>query len=414
MISSGTLTNSGKIITEAPVRRNRTLQGNITNTGTLSIKTNTAYNGAGDTLTNEGALNIAEGVTFTATGAVTVTNGSGGSIFAPGSALFSQSGGTFNEGAGEMIGTEPVVLDDLALNYGGTSTEHGAGRIGLRGTSTLSGNVKAHEILALESTCSEHAVVTAMASFLNAGKIELTNGDSCTNNATLNMKGGTLTNTNTLVAAKPRGGARALEGNLVNSGTVVLAAGETLQVSGTFTQEPAGSLKTRISSASSFGSMSVAGTATVAGTLIVFQVSPFKASLGQTYNILTSSSLTGTFAATTGDQVNSTGLYYQPTYSATGVTLLVTQATLVLSNAEGAPGSTVTLSGSGYLPGDTITPTFTDHKGVSTVFPSVTTNGSGEFSTEITIPASAAPGKGTIKTTSTRTNVNVSDAFKVT
>jgi hypothetical protein len=412
-VSLGTLTNSGKIVTEVPAGGTRTIQGNLTNTGTLSIKSNTAYNGTGAILTNKGAINIAEGTQLAVTGGGVVTNGSG-QIFAPGSASFSQSGGTFNEDAGETIGTEPVILDDLTLNYGGTSTEHGSGRIGLRGTSTLSGTVRSHEILAIESTCSENAVTSAAASFTNSGKIELTNGDGCGNNATLNMKGGTLTNTGTLNAAKPHGGTRAFEGSLTNSGTVVIAAGVTLQVSGNFTQQSTGNFKTRIASASSFGSMSVKGTATIAGTLLMLEVSPFKASAGQQYAILSGSSLTGTFATETGDQVNSTGLYYQPTYSATGVTLVVTQATLVASSTEGAPGSIVTLSGSGYLPGDTITPTFTDHSGVKTTFPSTTTNGSGEFSTEITIPTTAALHGGTIEITSTDTGVHISSPFKVT
>ncbi len=55
---------------------------------------------------------------------------------------------------------------------------------------------------------------------------------------------------------------------------------------------------------------------------------------------------------------------------ATGATLLVAQATLVASATNGPPGSAVTLSGSGYLPGDTITLTFTDNKGVVTTYPS--------------------------------------------
>ncbi len=412
-MSTGTLTNSGKIITEPAIGGTRTIQGNLTNTGTLSIKANTAYNSTGAELTNKGAINIAEGTQLAVSDGGVVTNGSG-QIFAPGSASFSQSGGTFNEDAGETIGTEPVILDDLTLNYGGTSTEHGSGRIGLRGTSTLSGTVRSHEILAIESTCSENAVTSAVASFTNSGKIELTNGDGCANNATLNMKGGTLTNTGTLNAAKPHGGTRAFEGSLTNSGTVVIAAGVTLQVSGNFTQQSAGNFKTRIASASSFGSMSVKGTATIDGTLIMLEVSPFKASAGQKYAILSGASLTGTFAKETGDQVNTTGLYYQPTYSATGVTLAVTQATLMLSNAEGVPGSTVTLSGSGYLPGDTITPAFTDHSGVKTTFPSATANGSGEFSTEITIPTTAALHGGTIEITSTDTSVRISSPFKVT
>jgi hypothetical protein len=44
----------------------------------------------------------------------------------------------------------------------------------------------------------------------------------------------------------------------------------------------------------------------------------------------------------------------------------------------------------------------------------VTTNGSGEFSTEITIPASAALGAGTISVKSTRTEVIINKTFTVT
>jgi hypothetical protein len=411
----GTLTNSGKIITELASGGSRTLQGNLMNTGTLTIKANTTYNGLDALLTNVGVINIAEGTEMSVSNGGSVTNGSNGNIFAPGSAVFVQTGGTFTEGAGKTSGTEPVILDDLTLDYTGTSAEHGSGRIALRGTSTLSGDVRAAEGLAIESTCSENAVVSATASFFNAGKIELTNGDGCGNGATLNLKGATLTNTGTLNVANPHGGTRAIQGNLINDGTLLLAAGETLQLSGNYTQGSTGSVKTLIASESSFGSVSVTGSAALAGTLILRQISPFKASLGSRFTIVSAISLTGKFATETEDQVNSTGLYYQPTYSGTAATLVVTQATLVLSTASGAPGSKVTLSGSGYLPGDTITPTFTDKNGVSTVLPAVTTNGSGEFSTEVTIPETAAVGGGAIiKVVSTITGVHISDPFKVT
>jgi hypothetical protein len=412
-ISAGTLTNAGKIITEPGTGGTRTIQGDLTNTGTLSIKTNTAYNETGALLTNEGALNITEGTQLTVTGGGTVTNGSGGTIFAPGTAVLSQSGGTFIESAGKTIGTVPAVLDDATLNYTGTSSEHGSGPIALRGTSSFSGTVRSGETLMLQSTCSENVVATAAGSFNNNGTLELTNGDGCGNNVTLNLKGGTLTNNGTLNVEEPHGGTRLIQGNVTNAAVVGLGAGVALQLSGNYIQASSGRLKTFIASSSSFGAMSVSGAATIAGTLILRQGS-FKASLGQKYAILSGTSLTGTFATVSEDQVNATGLYYQPTYSTTGVALLVTQATLVPSGVEGAAGSTVTLSGSGYLPGDRITPTFTDHSGVKTVFPSVTTNGSGEYSTEITIPPTAALGKGTITVTSTATGVHISATYKVT
>jgi hypothetical protein len=74
----------------------------------------------------------------------------------------------------------------------------------------------------------------------------------------------------------------------------------------------------------------------------------------------------------------------------------------------------VTVTGTGYVPGDTITPVFIDHSGVETAFPSVTANGGGEYSTEITIPASAVAGYGKIKVTSALTGVHISDSFDVT
>jgi hypothetical protein len=205
-----------------------------------------------------------------------------------------------------------------------------------------------------------------------------------------------------------------IEGALVNNHTLSISAGVTLQVTGSYTQASGASFKPYISSESQFGAMSVGGAATIAGTLTLVPLASFKASLGQTYQILKAASLAGKFAVETGDRINSAGLYYKPTYSASAVTLLVSQATLSLSAKSGLPGSAMTLKGSGYLPGDTITPIFIDHGGVQTTLPSVTTNESGEYTAEITIPESAALGGGTIKTLSTQTGLQLSASFKVT
>jgi fibronectin-binding autotransporter adhesin len=410
-VSSGTLTNTGKIITEPGVGGARTLAGNLTNKGTITIKANTTYNGAGAKLINEGPINIASGVLLTVTGSPTVTNAAGGVIGASGSGAYFQTGGTFNEGLGATTGLEPVVLDDLTLN----ETEHGSGPIALRGTSTLTGDVRSGQELTLESTCGEHATITAAGSFFSFGTIEFTNAEGCGNNVTLNLKGGTFTNGATLSIDNPHGGVRQIEGNVINNSVVSLAAGETLKVTGNYTQGAAGRLKTFLASSSSFGALSVSGTATLAGDLVVRQTPPFKGSLGESFPILSGATVTGTFAAAViEDQINFAGLYYKPTYSSTGMTLVVTQATLVLSAKSGAPGSTVTLTGSGYLPGDQVTPTFTDHKGTVTTLPTATVNASGELSEEVTIPAAAALGTGTFKATTAQTGLRITDGFNVT
>jgi hypothetical protein len=411
VVSSGTLTNSGKILTQPVHGGTRTLQGNITNTGTITLNATTTDPATSPILLNEGAIDVANGVTFSLSDTPTITNGSGGVIASAGTGALVQTTGTFNQGLGTTTGNVPVILDDLTLNY----VEHGSGRLGLRGASTLSGTIRSGETLVLESTCSEHAIVSTAGSFENKGTLELTNGDGCGNNAILNLKGGTLTNTSSgaLNIDNPHGGVREIEGNLVNNAPLGIAAGATLQVTGSYTQSSVGRLKTFIASASSYGVLSVTGAATIAGTLVLRPAVSFKGSLGQTYPILTSASLTGTFTAVSEDQIKYTGIYYKPTYSTTGVTLLVAQATQALAPKSGLPGASVTVSGSGYLPGDTITPVFADSKGTKTTYSAVTVNSSGEFSTEITIPPTAALGVGTITTTGTVTGVHIAGSFQV-
>jgi fibronectin-binding autotransporter adhesin len=408
--SAGTLTNGGKIITEPGHGGARSLQGNLTNTGTLIFNTNTSGLSSGAMLLNEGTIDIATGVAFSIAGTATVTNGPGGLIAATGTGALVQTGGTFNQGLGAATGGEPIVLDDLTLNY----TEHGSGSIALRGASTLGpGNIKVGEVLSIQSTCSEHAVVTAGASFTNNGTIELTNADGCANNATLNLKEATLTNTGTIEVDNPHGGVRAVDGDLTNSGIVMLAAGETLQVAGNYAQTALAKLKTVIAGASDFGALSVSGSVTLAGKLNLIQSPLFKGSLAQKFPIVSSTSLTGAFALESEGKLDSSGLYYEPTYAPTGVTLVVSQATLSLSPTSGLPGSSTTVSGSGYLPGDTIELKFSDHHEVKTLYPSVTVNSGGEFSTEVPIPASAALHGGEVKATSVQTGAKISSAFTV-
>ena len=416
-LSAGTLTNSGKIITEPANGGNRTLQGNITNTntGTLAIKATTAYNGVGALLSNAGAINVAEGTQLTVTNGGSVTNSSGGLIFAPGSAALSETGGTFTEGSGKTSGTVPVIVDDATLKYAGTAAEHGAGPIALRGTSTLSGKlVRAGNVLLIQSTCSEHALVTTSGSIENFGTIELTNGDGCGNNATLNLKGGTLTSGGTINVSNPHGGAREIQGSLVSNSLVSVAAGQKLKVSGNYTQTSAARFKTFIASASEFGSLSAAGTATIEGLLAIVPVASFQATAGQTFAILSAVSLSGTFSREIGEPQIKIGLYYKPTYSATGVTLVATQVALSLSATSGLPGSPLTISGSGYPPGDKVVLAFADHKGVKTTLAEATTNSSGEYSAEVTIPAGAVAGAGTVKATSTVSSVHITETFNVT
>jgi hypothetical protein len=409
-ISSGTLSNSGKIITQPAHGGTRNLVGNLTNTGTLTLNATTTYPGAGALLLNEGTINLSEGVQLTVTGPGTVTDAPGGAITAAGTGALVQTGGTYNQGLGSVNGPEPVILNNATLNY----TEHGSGKIALRGSSGLSGTIRSGETLLLQSTCSQHAIITAAGSITDNGVLEMTNGDGCGNNVTLNLNEGTLTNNSTLSVDEPHGGSRTIEGNLANNAVLGVAAGEKLQVTGNYTQGSAGKFKTFLVSSSDYGTMSVGKMSTLAGGLVLRPQGTFKAALGQTYPIITSSTLSGTFSTEVEAQINYTGLYYKPTYAATGVTLVPTQATQVHTPKSGPSSTVVTITGSGYLPGDTITPSFTDHGATVTTFPSVATNSSGEFSTEVTIPSGAALGTGTLTVTSTESGVRINQSFAVT
>jgi hypothetical protein len=222
-VSSGTLTNTGTIASEQALGGTRTIEGNLTNQGTLAINRNTEYGGTGPVLTNEGAIDVAENVTLTVANKGSLTNGSGGKISAAsgGDVFLNSTKTTFTEGAGTIGGAsaKPVILDDAALHYTGSGagliTQHGEG-------STLEGNISSGQALTLESTCGEHERTIAGSSLSNAGTITLTNGETCPNNARLTVSSGTLTNTGTITTEPGVGGRRTIEGNLTNKGTLQL------------------------------------------------------------------------------------------------------------------------------------------------------------------------------------------------
>ncbi|HXA53283.1 MAG TPA: hypothetical protein VNV37_00255, partial [Solirubrobacteraceae bacterium] len=118
----GPVTNAGTITTEPGTGGGaRNLQGNLTNKGTLAVDANTSFNGSKATLTDEGAVNLAEGLELYIASGASFTNGAGGSIAATGSAnVFVPSGATFNEGAGTTSGSQPVIVEQATLNYTGS------------------------------------------------------------------------------------------------------------------------------------------------------------------------------------------------------------------------------------------------------------------------------------------------------
>jgi len=401
----GTLVNTGTITSEAAEGASRRfIEGNLTNKGTLAIDVSTEYDGASDTLLNEGTITLATGAQLLANNKDTVTNAAG-AIASTGTGDLFVVGGTYNQGAGKTSG-EPVYVDDGGVHFTGT----GASAVAIRGTSSLSGEIAKGQTLTIESTCGEHANVSGGA-FVNNGTVILTNAEGCGNQANLLLGAGTLENKG------PHGGQREIEGSLKNEKTVSIAAGETLKLTGAFTQGKKGTLVTGIASASSFGVLAATGTASIGGTLSLKVAKGFLGSLGQNYGVLSSSALTGTFAKLKSATIKSKtlpGLYYRPTYSSSAVTLVVTQAKVAVAPSEGLAGSKATVTGTGYPAGDVVKLSFVDAKKATTTFTSVTTNASGEFTAEVTLPAGAAEGTGTFTAQSAIAAVKATVTFKVT
>ncbi len=224
------ITNAGTITTETGVGgSSRVFQGNVTNTGTLAIDTNTSFNGSSAELTNEGTLTVAEAKTLALSNKSSFKNGTGGKIATTGSGqVLVEHESSFNEAAGTTSGTQPVVIDDGSLTYTGT----GASTIVLRGASTLSGSTSTGQSLTVQGTNSENATTTAAAGFTNGGTITLTQIENEGNNAQLSITAGTLTNTGTIATEAGSGsGTRTLRGNLTNKST--LALGTTTAFNGT-------------------------------------------------------------------------------------------------------------------------------------------------------------------------------------
>jgi IPT/TIG domain len=346
------------------------------------------------------------------------TNTAGGSWFTASSWSKGAPPGAGEEACITASGTYTVTMSEAGSNVSLKSLTVG----GESGTQTLLVGGSCLTSTALSAT--EGVTVNAR------GAITLTDTELCAAAVTL---GGAVVNAGTITAERGLGGARTLQGDLTNTATVAidtsatvegnltnekllsLAAGATLQVGGGYAQSKRGKLETAIESASSFGALSVGGAAALAGKLALLPAKGFTPPLGQTFPIVAASSRTGTFAKETKAVIKKSlpGLYYDPVYSATGVTLVVTQAILADAPGEGAPGSAVTLSGSGFPAGDKIKLWFKDHAGAKTTYANVFTGAGGEFSAEVALPANAAPGSGTFFAKSVSTGVKAIAAFTV-
>lgn len=277
-------TNAG-IFTVASSSGNGVLiSGGLTNTGTMQFD-----QGAGlkNVVTNQGAINIADGKTVSSfgdscgDGAARVINGTGGSINGAGSGTLSVR--YYEQGNGTTSGAAPVTMPCGALTYIGT----GASTVQVDGEVPMTGAPAAGQTLRIPGK------VNAPASFTNAGTIALASG------GILNF-GGTMTNTGRL------SGVGTVTGSVDNT-TGVVAPGSspgTLAVNGGYSQGAGGSLEIEIAGAGvgQFDKLTIGTGATLNGTLALQPTSGYAgaAALGDGIDFLTyGSARAGQFAQVT-------------------------------------------------------------------------------------------------------------------
>jgi len=177
--------------------------------------------------------------------------------------------------------------------------------------------------------------------FANSGTVNVSNGSTLTVGGTgnrYNQTAGTTTVDGTLAGtANFTGGtiqgAGTVNGN-VSSGNatgtaVTINVGDSgkaglLAITGTYTQLATGAMKLSIGGTTvgtQYSQLAITGAASLAGTLSAAQINAFVPTVGQTFTVLTASSVTGTFTNTT-IAINSNE-HYVVSYTATSVVLTV-------------------------------------------------------------------------------------------
>jgi hypothetical protein len=150
---------------------------------------------------------------------------------------------------------------------------------------------------------------------------------------TLDVTGGSLFGSGTV-------GDNVVDGSILSPGSSVAATGK-LTVADTYTQQSAGALDIAIDGATAgtkYDQLTVTKAATLGGTLNISLGTGFTPTIGQTFTILTASSVSDTFATVNGLAINGSE-HFTITYNAGSVVLKVVAGALPASST--GPSNTV-------------------------------------------------------------------------
>jgi hypothetical protein len=301
-----------------------------TNSGTLTLASNAGFTAAGN-FTNSGSLTINKGSTFTVSGTHTLTNLSGGTL----------ASGTYTIGGTlQLTATNGGITTNGAnLTLTGTSASIKDGT-----TNALAGFNNNTGTFALASAAT---LTTASSNFTNSGTVTVAKGTTLTVGGTshsYNQTAGTTTVDGTL-SGGTTGSTKFTGGTVQGAGTIKAntsvgnasgtavtinvgdsAAAGLLAITGTYTQLATGKMTGLVNGTTAgtgFSQLTVSGTAALAGTINFTVASGFQSSLfsGETFTVLTASSVSGTFSNST-IAINSS-FHFNVSYTSTGVVLTV-------------------------------------------------------------------------------------------
>ncbi len=279
--SPGTLTNNGTLAalecevgpgstSALCVGGTKTLTGNVTNDGAVSVDVGQLLDYSGGSFDNAGSFTVvshngAQGIPpggvfdITPGAGATFTNDTGGSIVMDTTQQPGQfnvdSGNTFIEGAGTWGGTSsnntppPIQISSSTLDLTGSGTSS----FQVYGSSTLEGSIGANQRVQLINPCALTSGDVSNAGTLSIGSpvcngspsLAVASGKTLTNTGTLNSSGATISgdidNASTGIV-NVTGGLSVSGGTFDNAGSVLISDFQTLSSSEPFDNEAGGSI----------------------------------------------------------------------------------------------------------------------------------------------------------------------------
>jgi hypothetical protein len=316
-----TLNGTGKLVNSTSSANALGNLNTIASTGSLTLASNANFSTVGS-FSNSGTLTVNKGSQFTVTTG-TLTNLSGGTL----------TGGTYTVGGTMQL---PSANGGIASNAANLTLTGSSAKI-LDGTSNaLAGFNNNTGTLTLASAAT---LTTSASNFSNSGTVVVSRGTTLTVGGTNNsyaQTAGTTTVDGTLMDAGTGAiivtggtiqGAGTLKANVSIGGGATINVGDAgraglLKITGTYTQLSTGTMNVSIGGTTvgtQFSQLKITGVASLGGTLTAALVNGFTPTVGQTFTVLTASSVAGTFSNST-IAINSTE-HFAVSYTSTGVVL---------------------------------------------------------------------------------------------